>query len=38
VTGEFVFVSSVFANSYSATLGQTLQAQPGPAGRELKRV
>jgi alkaline phosphatase D len=38
VTGEFVFVSSVFENSYSATVGPALQAPAGPAARELKRV
>jgi alkaline phosphatase D len=38
VTGEFVFVSSVFENSYSAVVGPALQAQAGPTGRELKRV
>ncbi|WP_198349356.1 alkaline phosphatase D family protein [Ramlibacter pinisoli] len=38
VTGEFVFVSSVFVNSYSATVGPALQAQAGPAGRELTRL
>ncbi|HSV83296.1 MAG TPA: alkaline phosphatase D family protein [Ramlibacter sp.] len=38
VTGEFVFVSSVFANSYSATVGPALQAQAGPTGRELTRL
>ncbi|MDB5965501.1 MAG: alkaline phosphatase, partial [Polaromonas sp.] len=37
VTGQFVFVSSVFDNSYSATLGPALQAQAGPTGRELVR-
>jgi alkaline phosphatase D len=35
VTGEFVFVSSVFENDYSATVGPALRAQPGPAGRQL---
>jgi alkaline phosphatase D len=35
VTGEFVFVSSVFDNDYSATVGPALRAQPGPAGRQL---
>ena len=38
VTGEFVFVSSVFANNYSATVGQTMQAGVGVGGRELKKV
>ena len=38
VTGEFVFVSSVFENSYAAAVGPALQAQAGPTGRELKRV
>ena len=38
VTGEFVFVSSVFENSYSATVGPALQALPGPTGRELRAV
>jgi alkaline phosphatase D len=38
VTGEFVFVSSVFENNYSAAVGPALQAQPGPTGRELRRV
>lgn len=38
VTGEFVFVSSVFENDYSAAVGPALQAQAGPTGRELKRV
>jgi hypothetical protein len=31
-------VSSVLQNSYSATVGASLQALPGPAGRELRRV
>jgi alkaline phosphatase D len=38
VTGEFVFVSSVLANGYSATVGPALQAQAGPLGRELATV
>jgi len=38
VTGEFVFVSSVLQNSYSATVGPALQAQAGPTGRELMRL
>jgi alkaline phosphatase D len=38
VTGEFVFVSSVLENNYSAAVGPALQALPGATGRELKRV
>jgi alkaline phosphatase D len=38
VTGEFVSVSSVLENGYSATLGATVQAQAGPAGRALTRL
>jgi alkaline phosphatase D len=38
VTGEFVFVSSVFVNNYSATVGPALQAQAGPTGRELTKL
>ncbi len=38
VTGEFVFVTSVFSNNYSASVGATLRAQAGAAGRALVRV
>jgi len=38
VTGEFVFVGSVFGNSFSAAVGPSLQALAGPAGRALNRV
>lgn len=38
VTGEFVFVSSVLVNDYSAAVGPSLRALPGAAGRELVRV
>jgi alkaline phosphatase D len=38
VTGEFVFVSSVFENSYSATVGSALKAQAGATGRALEKV
>jgi alkaline phosphatase D len=38
VTGEFVFVSSVFENNYSATVGPALRALPGAAGRELAAI
>ncbi|MEJ8835315.1 alkaline phosphatase D family protein [Ramlibacter sp. AN1133] len=38
VTGEFVFVGSVFGNSFSVAVGPSLQALAGPAGRELHSV
>lgn len=38
VTGEFVFVTSVLVNNYSASVGATLRAQPGPAGRALVKL
>lgn len=38
VTGEFVFVSSVFSNGYTPAVGPVWGAQAGAGGRALSRV